>query len=125
MRGTLVFLALALSSAAVAQMRDQDIGGSVGMQGGSMQPMQGQGGMQMGQTGSALAEGEVRKVDKDAGKLTLRHGAIPSMDMPPMTMVYRVKDPAMLDQVEAGDKVRFSMEKVDGALTVTKIEPVK
>ena len=122
MKRTLVFLAVALSSAAFAQMRGQDMGRSAGMQGGGMQ---GVGGMQMGQAGSALAEGEVRKVDKDAGKVTLRHGAIPSMDMPPMTMVYRVETPLMLDQVKAGDNVRFTMQRQAGTLTVTKIEPVK
>lgn len=94
--------------------------GSMG-QGGMMG---GQGGM-MAQPGNALADGEVRKVDKDAGKLTIKHGPIPSMDMPAMTMVYRVKDPAMLDQVKAGDKIRFDAEKVGGAFTVTRIEPAK
>jgi Cu/Ag efflux protein CusF len=74
---------------------------------------------------SGLAEGEVRKVDKDAQKITLRHGALPDLDMPkPMTMVYRVKDPAMLDHVKAGDKVKFEAERIAGAFTVTKIEPV-
>jgi len=72
-----------------------------------------------------LADGEVRKVDKDAKKLTIRHGQIPSLNMPPMTMVFQVKDPAMLDQVKTGDKIRFNAENVGGALTVTKIEPAK
>jgi len=73
-----------------------------------------------------LADGEVRKVDKDAQKITIRHGPIPSLDMPTaMTMVYRVKDAAMLKQVKAGDKVRFQAERVDGAFTVTKIEPAQ
>lgn len=71
---------------------------------------------------AAMAEGEIRKVDRDAGKLTIKHGSIPSMDMPPMTMVYRVKDPAMLDQLKPGDKVRFDAENLGGAYTVTKIE---
>jgi Cu(I)/Ag(I) efflux system protein CusF len=70
----------------------------------------------------ALADGEIRKVDKDAGKLTIKHGTIPSMDMPPMTMVYRVKEPAMLDRVKPGDKVKFTAEKLGGAYTVTTIE---
>ena len=96
-------------------------GGMMGRQGGMTE---GQGGM-MAQPGNALADGEVRKVDKDAAKLTIKHGPIPSMDMPPMTMVYRVKDPAMLDQVKAGDKIRFDAEKVGGAYTVTRIEPAK
>jgi Cu(I)/Ag(I) efflux system protein CusF len=72
-----------------------------------------------------FADGEVRKVDKDAKKLTIRHGRIPNLDMPPMTMVFQVKDPAMLDQVKTGDKIRFSAERVGGALTVTVLEPAK
>jgi len=81
-------------------------------------------GMMMEQPG-AMAEGVVRKVDKDAGKMTIRHGPIPSMDMPSMTMVYRVKDPAMLGLVKAGDKILFQTEKVGGAYTVTRLEPAK
>lgn len=74
---------------------------------------------------TALADGEVRKVDKDAKKITIRHGPIQTLDMPPMTMVFQVKDPAMLDQVKAGDKIRFSADKVGGAFTVTSLEPAK
>jgi Cu/Ag efflux protein CusF len=73
----------------------------------------------------AFADGEVRKVDKDAKKITIKHGPLQSLDMPAMTMVYRVKDPAMLDRVKAGDKVKFVAEKVDNALTVTTIEKAK
>lgn len=73
----------------------------------------------------SLADGEVLKVDKGAGKLTLRHGPIPSLDMPKMTMVFRVKDPAMLDQVKAGDRVRFAADKIGGQYTVVGIEPAK
>lgn len=72
-----------------------------------------------------LVEGEVRKVDKDAGKITLRHGPIPNLGMPNMTMVFRVADPAMLDKVKTGDKVRFAADQVGGAYTVTAIEPAK
>ena len=72
-----------------------------------------------------MADGEVRKVDKDAKKITIKHGPLANLDMPPMTMVFQVKDPAMLDQVKAGDKVKFQAEKVGGAFTVTKIEPAK
>jgi Cu/Ag efflux protein CusF len=63
----------------------------------------------------------VRKIDKAQGKLTLRHGEIKSLDMPPMTMIFRVADPAMLDRVAVGDKVRFDAAKVDGNYTVTAI----
>ena len=72
-----------------------------------------------------LTQGEVRKVDKDAKKITIKHGPLANLDMPPMTMVFQVKDPAMLNQVKAGDKVRFQAEKVGSAFTVTRIEPAK
>ena len=79
-----------------------------------------------GAAAGTLADGEVRRVDKDAQKLTIRHGPMPQLDMPdPMTMVYRVKDPALLDRVKAGDKVRFAAEKIDGNFTVTAIEPAR
>jgi len=70
-----------------------------------------------------LAIGEVRKVDTDAGKITLKHGPIKSMDMPPMTMVFRVKDGALLRGVKRGDKVRFDVEKIGGQYVVVKLEP--
>jgi len=72
---------------------------------------------------AAFTEGEVRKVDKAAGKVTLKHGPIANLEMPPMTMVFRVKDAAMLEQVKAGDKVRFKAEKIQGAYTVTEVAP--
>ena len=75
--------------------------------------------------GTTMADGEVRKVDKDAGKITLRHGEIKNLEMPPMTMVFQVRDKAMLDQVKAGDKVHFSVDKVGGVLTITAIAPAK
>jgi len=65
----------------------------------------------------------VRKVDRDAGKITLKHGEIKNLDMPAMTMVFRVADPAMLDKVKPGDKVQFAAAKQDGKLTVTDIKP--
>ncbi len=77
------------------------------------------------QAGGALAEGEVRKVDRDAKKITIKHGPIQSLDMPAMTMVFQVKYPGMLDYLKAGDKVRFHAEKVGGAFTVTRIEAAK
>jgi Cu/Ag efflux protein CusF len=81
--------------------------------------------LQTAQAPSALADGEVRKVNKDTQKLTIKHGPIPSLDMPSMTMVYRVKDPAMLDQVKPGDKIKFSADKIGGAYTVTTLEQAK
>ncbi len=73
----------------------------------------------------SMVDGEIRKVDKDAAKLTIKHAELPNLGMMPMTMVFRVQDKAMLDQVAAGDKVRFAAEKVGGALTVTALEAVK
>lgn len=69
-----------------------------------------------------MAEGEVRKVDKAAGKITLRHGEIKSLDMPPMTMVFEVKDRAWLDKVKAGDKVKFTAAKEGGQYVVTDLQ---
>jgi Cu/Ag efflux protein CusF len=74
---------------------------------------------------ATLTDGEIRKVDKDAKKLTIRHGPILNLEMPAMTMVFQVKDPAMLDKVNAGDKIKFFAEKIRGAFTVTRIEPEK
>ena len=75
-------------------------------------------------TSTATTEGEVRKVDKEAKKVTLRHGPIQNLDMPPMTMVFQVQDPTLLDRVKAGDKVKFAADKIGGAITVTSIEVV-
>jgi Cu/Ag efflux protein CusF len=69
-----------------------------------------------------LADGEVKKVDRDASKITLKHGPIRNLDMPAMTMVFLVKDPALLEKVKPGDKVSFAAEKIGGAYTVTAIE---
>lgn len=79
----------------------------------------------LAQAAEPMTDGEIRKVDKDAQKITIRHGAIQNLGMPPMTMVFQVKDPALLDQVKAGDKVRFSAEKVNGAFTITRIENIR
>ena len=79
--------------------------------------------MALSVTAADMAEGVVRKVSKDTGKVTLRHGEIKNLDMPPMTMVFQVKDPTMLDGLEPGDKVHFSAETTaGGALVVTRIE---
>jgi len=68
-----------------------------------------------------MVKGEVVKVDKAAGKVTLRHGPIKKLDMDGMTMVFRVADPAMLDTMKAGDKIEFEADRVNGAITVTKV----
>jgi len=72
-----------------------------------------------------MADGEVRKIDVSAKKITLKHGEIKNLDMPPMTMVFQVKDLAMLEKVKVGDKVQFTVENANGAMTVLTIEPVK
>ena len=69
-----------------------------------------------------MTEGEVRKVDKEQGKITLKHGEIKNLDMPGMTMVFRVKDAAILDQVKEGDQILFTAEKPGGQYTVTAIQ---
>ena len=74
---------------------------------------------------TALSQGEIRRVDKDAKKITIKHGPLQNLDMPAMTMVFRVKDPAMLEQVKPGDKVTFEAEKEGGSFVVVKIESVK
>lgn len=71
-----------------------------------------------------MTAGEVRKIDRNAAKLTLKHGEIKNLDMPPMTMVFNVRDKAMLDQVKAGDKVLFTAVNEAGKYTVTDIRPV-
>ncbi len=74
---------------------------------------------------AALSDGEVRKVDKEGKKLTIKHGPLANLDMPAMTMVFQVKEDVMLDRVQAGDKVRFQAEKIDGKFTVTRIEAAR
>jgi hypothetical protein len=76
-------------------------------------------------TASAMSDGEIRKVDRDAQKITIRHGPIASLGMPPMTMVFQVKDPALLDRAKTGDKIKFTAEQSGGAYIVTGIDPVK
>ena len=74
----------------------------------------------------SAAIGEVRKIDESAGKITLKHGPIKSLGMDEgMTMVFRVKDPAMLKQVTVGDKVKFEVEKFDTGIAVTKMQTTR
>jgi Cu/Ag efflux protein CusF len=74
---------------------------------------------------TAWTEGEVRNIDKAAGKITIKHGSMPKFDMPPMTMAYRVKHKAMLDHLKPGDKIRFDADGVGGEFTVLRLEKVK
>ena len=69
-------------------------------------------------------EAEVRKIDKGQAKITLKHGEIKNLDMPPMTMVFRIKDATWLDSLNPGDKVLFDAQKIDGQYVVTVIKKV-
>ncbi|MCK1652030.1 copper-binding protein [Bradyrhizobium sp. 149] len=74
----------------------------------------------------AAISGEVKKIDEGSGKITLKHGPATGLGMDePMTMVYRVKDPAVLKQVKVGDKVTFEAEEAASGYTVTKMEKAK
>ena len=74
---------------------------------------------------AALTEGEVLRIDKAAGTATIKHGPMPKLDMPPMTMPYRVKDKAMLERLKPGDKIRFDVDAVGGVFTVLRLEKLK
>lgn len=67
-------------------------------------------------------DGEVRKIEKEAGKLTLRHGEVKNLDMRAMTMAWKLKDPSMLDNLKVGDKILFTAEKMNGQFTITEIK---
>ncbi|MDR7097188.1 copper-binding protein [Hydrogenophaga laconesensis] len=86
-------------------------------------------GMAQATTGTApapgLTDGEVRKIDKENGKITIKHGEIKHMDMPPMTMVFNAKDKAMLDKVQVGEKIQFIVIQDAGKMVVTDIQPGK
>ena len=71
---------------------------------------------------SAMSEGVVRKIDTANAKITLRHGPLANLDMPPMTMVFRVQPPELLSGIKVGDTVKFRAEQIDGAYTVTAIQ---
>lgn len=74
---------------------------------------------------TTMTAGEVKKIDKDAGKVTIKHGRIENLDMPAMTMIFRVRDVGMLDQLKEGDKINFAADKVNGAFTLMQVEPAK
>ena len=69
----------------------------------------------------AMTDGEVRKIDTGTGRITLKHDEIKNLEMPPMTMVFRVKDAGLLGKVQVGDRVKFAAEKIDGNYTITAI----
>ncbi|MFL6672369.1 MAG: copper-binding protein [Massilia sp.] len=71
------------------------------------------------------SSGEVKKIDKDAAKITIQHGPLANLGMPGMTMSFKVKDPTMLEQVKAGDKINFVADRINGTFTVTRLEAAK
>ena len=73
----------------------------------------------------SMTDGEVKKVDQDTGKVTIKHGDIKHLEMPGMTMVFAAKDKALLDKVQVGDKIRFMVVSEGGKMVVTAIEPAK
>lgn len=77
------------------------------------------------QASVAMSDGVVRRIDAANGKLTLRHGPLVNLDMPAMTMVFRVQRPELLKSVKVGDTVKFHAEEINGALTVTAIQAVR
>jgi len=79
----------------------------------------------LAQAETARGEGEVRKIDKAAGKVTIKHGPLEGINMPAMTMVFRPKDPAMLDSLKEGDQIKFTTTRQGGAFTLETIEPKK
>lgn len=105
-----LLLALALATPLHAQPVDESVGAPARAPAGAT---------------TALSEGVVRKVDAENGKITLRHGPLENLDMPPMTMVFRAAPASLLDGVKVGDKVRFRAEEIDGVYTVTAIEPAR
>ncbi|MEV9637564.1 copper-binding protein [Burkholderia pseudomallei] len=113
--------ALAVSNAAHAAGEMSEMSEMSGMSGMSGMDMQG-GAPQAGAAHVGMSHGEVKKVDTAAGKLTIKHGPLENLGMGAMTMVFKVKDPAMLSQVKAGDTIDFVADEVDGALTVVKLQ---
>ncbi|MBF3555363.1 RND transporter [Burkholderia pseudomallei] len=113
--------ALAVSNAAHAAGEMSGMSGMSEMSGMSGMDMQG-GAPQAGAAHVGMSHGEVKKVDTAAGKLTIKHGPLENLGMGAMTMVFKVKDPAMLSQVKAGDTIDFVADEVDGALTVVKLQ---
>jgi Cu(I)/Ag(I) efflux system protein CusF len=73
----------------------------------------------------SMTEGEVRKVDLEAGKLTIRHGEIKHLEMPGMTMVFTAKDKTMLEKLKVGDAIKFMVVNEGGKFVVTEIQPAR
>lgn len=101
------------------------LGGSLGVVAATDAPKPAAGVLAASADKTVMTDAEVRKVDKDAKKITLKHGEIKNLEMPAMTMVFQVKDAALLDVAKSGDKVKFRAEKISGGYVVTAIEVAK
>ena len=73
---------------------------------------------------TTMSEGEIRRINQETGKVTIKHGPLQNLDMPGMTMIFRLQDPAMLDQIKEGDKIKFVADKVDGAFVERAVAAV-
>jgi Cu(I)/Ag(I) efflux system protein CusF len=113
-----LFATATLASTSLLAQPTMDMNRMNGMKGGGMA-------MEMDAKGGAMTNGEVKKIDKETQKITLKHGPIQSMEMPGMTMVFKVMDASLLDTVKVGDRVKFNVEKRQGAMVVTAIEIAK
>ncbi|KVM45598.1 RND transporter [Burkholderia ubonensis] len=113
MKKALVSIAMGCALAFSAASHAAGEMGNMDMSGGAKQGVE---------AASGMSHGEIRKVDAAAGKLTIKHGPLENLGMDAMTMVFKVKDAAMLSQVKAGDKIDFVADEVNGALTVTKLQ---
>jgi len=113
-------LSLVLTGPALAQMTMDH--GKMGMDQGKMGMDQGK--MPMAAAPS-MTDGEIRKIDKENGKVTIKHAEIKSLDMPGMTMVFTAKEKSLLDKIQTGDKVKFAVINDGGKMVVTDIQTVK
>ncbi len=113
-------LTAALAIAAATVFAGTAFAGDKGPESAKAEPMK-----SMPMADADMTNAEVRKVDKDARKITLKHEAIKNLDMPGMTMVFQVKDAALFDKVQPGDKVKFKVVNEGGAFVVTDIQPAK
>ncbi|MCQ8895503.1 copper-binding protein [Limnobacter humi] len=112
-RQSICFTALALSASALPLLVQAA---------GDHQHSHGASAQQGAPAAADFTEGEIRKVNKSTGKLTIKHGEIKNIQMPPMTMVFEVADKAMLDSVKEGDKIKFKARQDGSKLTVTEIQ---
>ncbi|KHK59717.1 RND transporter MFP subunit [Burkholderia sp. A9] len=101
--------AFAVPALAAGEMSGMDMSGMKMSSGGAAE------------SNTALTDAEVKKVDAASGKITIKHGALGNVGMPPMTMAFKAKDAAMLAEVHAGDKVKVRVENVNGTLTIVKL----